>query len=242
MSLIKQFPSELAIDKAITEVERLLDSGARNGHLSATDDIRIRHELDLIKELKKAYPGVKPGIDPVERELRTEEVRFMSMDLRTLQNWLQRSLRKDGDNDEAREEVTRLLHRIDLAYFSHRLSKQDVSSLLTAVDEAFRKAANGAELATQCRELQGRMDMMVADYSMSPAQVAPRLNEINRLIALLKFDQAPLTRERDRIQQYLNGFEQLSPPQKYGVSIVAAAELEMLRKRVNAQLKLQGAS
>lgn len=237
-----QFPSEVDIDKAILEVERLLDSGARNGNLSALDDIRIRHELDLVKEVKKAWPGVKPGIDPVERELRLEEVRFMCMDLRTMQNWLQRSLRKDGDNDEAREELVRLLHRIDLAYFSHRITKQDVASLLTAVDEALRKSANGAELATKCRELEGRMDMMVSDFSMSPAQITPRLNEINRLITMLKIDQSSATRERDRIQQYLSGYEQLEPAKKYGVSIVAAAELEMLRKRINAQLKVQGAS
>lgn len=238
----RQFPNETDIDKAIVEVERLLDSGARNGNLSAFDDIRIRHELDLVKELKKAYPGVKHGIDPVEKELRLEEVRFMCLDLRTMQNWLQRSLRKDGDNDVAREELVRLMHRIDLAYFSHRITRQDVASLLASVDEALRTSKNGDELATKCREMEGRMDMMVSDFSMSPAQITPRLNEINRLITLLKIDQGSAARERDRIQQFLNGYEQLEPAKKYGVSIVAAAELEMLRKRINAQLKAQGAS
>lgn len=238
----RQFPNEVDIDKAIIEVERLLDSGARNGNLLANDDVRVRHELDLIKEIKKAYPGTKPGIDPVEKELRLEEIRYMSMDLRWLQNWLGRVLRKDGDNSESREQLARLMHRIVLSYYSHRITKRDVDRLLAELDVALRTISDDKSLGAKYREMQGEMDMMVADWSMSPAQITPRLNDINRMIASLHRDQSTVSRERDRIQQYLNGFEQLPAPQKFGVSIVAATELEMLRKKVDELLRQQGAS
>lgn len=237
-----QFPNEVDIDKAIVEVERLLDSGARNGNLSAEDDIRVRHELDLIKEIKKAYPGVKPGIDPVEKELRLEEIRYMSMDLRCLQDWLGRALRKDGDNSESREQLSRLMHRIVLSYYSHRITKHDVDRLLAAIDVDLRTISDEAVLGAKYKELQGQMDMMVADWSLSPAQITPRVNDVNRMLASVHRDQSTVTRERDRIQQYLNGFDQLPAPQKYGVSIVAATELEMLRKKVDELIRQQGAS
>src|SRR5262249_8301023 len=83
---VNQFPTEQDLDKAIVEVKRLLDSGAVNGHLNAWDDARIEHELELVKKVKAAYPGPNPGIDPIEKELRMEEVRYMSQDLRFMQD------------------------------------------------------------------------------------------------------------------------------------------------------------
>src|SRR5262249_19338514 len=111
-------PPEADLDKAIVEVQRLLDSGARNGNLSADDGVRLQHELNMVKEFKKAYPGPNPGVDLVERELRKEEVRFMSCDLRMMQDWLGRVLRNDGDTQKGHEQMLRLIRRMDIAMFS----------------------------------------------------------------------------------------------------------------------------
>ncbi len=233
-------PTEADVDKAIAEVQRLLDSGARNGNLSARDGVRIQHELNLIKELKKAYPGPTPGVDLVERELRKEEVRFMSLDLRMLQDWLGRVLRKDGETEVGREQLLRLVRRLDLASFSGRISSQDVNTLLAGLDTAIKTASNDKDLAKKVMSLEEQLDMMVSDFSMQPADTVSRLSDISSLISKLKQDQSTAAAEKDRIQRMLSDLDSDQTPARYGVSVVAASELEMLRNKVFAMLKAQG--
>lgn len=233
-------PSEADLDKAIAEVTRLLDSGARNGNLSAIDGMRIQHELDLIKNLKKAYPGPKPGVDLVERELRKEEVRYMALDLRMLQDWLGRVLRKDGETEEGREQVLRLVRRLGLADFSHRINDKDVDVILADIDTAIKTSNNDAELAQKAKDIEGKLDMMVSDFSMEPANTSSRTSNIASLIGKLKLDQSSASADKDRIQRMLSGYDTLPATKKYGVSFVAASELEMVRNKVKALLKTQG--
>lgn len=233
-------PSENDLNKAIQEVERLLDSGARNGNLSARDAVRLLHELQLVKELKKAYPGPTPGVDLVERELRKEEVRFMAIDLRMMQDWLGRVLRKDGEVQEGREQVLRLVRRIDLAIFSHRITDQDANNLLSGLDEAIKKSNNDSELASNVRNLQEQLDMMVADFSLQPAETKARVSDISSLVAQLKMDQSSASADKDRIQRIISQMDsQDSAAKKYGMSVVAASELEMLRNKVFPMIKAQ---
>lgn len=236
----KTMPSEADITKAIAEVQRLLDAGAINGNLMADDDVRIRHELELIKKIRTSYPGPNPGIDPVEKELRGEEVRFMSLDLRFLQDWLGRVLRKDGEVAEGREQVLRAVRRIDLAYTSHRITDTDMNSLIDSLNDSIKNASNDADLVASCRALEGRMDMMVSDYSMVPANAELRLKNITAMIARLSGEsQAVSNNDRNRIQQFLARTTGGTAAQKYGASIVASAELEMLRGKIKRALKYQ---
>ena len=236
----KTLPSEADLSKAIAEVQRLLDSGASNGNLMADDDVRIQHELELIKKIQASYPGPNPGIDPVEKELRGEEVRFISLDLRFLQDWLGRVLRKDGDVAEGREQVLRAVRRIDLAYFSHRITDNDMASLLDSLNDSIKNAANDADLVASCRALEGRMDMMVSDYSMVPANTELRMKNIAAMITRLNGDaQAVSNNDRTRIQQFLARTAGGTAAQRYGASIVASAELELLRSKVKRALKYQ---
>lgn len=233
-------PSEVDVDKAIAEVNRLLDSGARNGNLSAIDGLRMQHELYLISELKKAYPGPNPGIDLVERELRKEEVRFMSLDLRFLQDWLGRVLRKDGEVQEGREQVMRLVRRLDLADFTHRISDKDVDVILSDLNTAIAKSSNDDQLAENCKNIEGKLDMMISDFSMSPANTTARASNIASLISRLKLDQSSASADKDRIQRLMNSADSMPAAKKYGVSFVAASELEMVRSKVMGMLKAQG--
>lgn len=234
-------PTEADVDKAIVEVQRLLDSGARNGNLSAADGVRIQHELNLIKELKKAYPGPNPGVDLVERELRKEEVRFMSIDLRMLQDWLGRVLRADGGTMVGREQILRIVRRLGLAMFSHRIVEQDVTAILAGLDEAIKSSPNNdPELATKLETLERQLDMMVSDFSMQPADTAARLSNVSALINNLKVDQSSAAADKDRIQRLVSGLDSMDPSKKYGMSVVAASELEMIRAKVNPMVKAQG--
>jgi hypothetical protein len=238
----KILPLESEIDKAIVEVQRLLDSGAQNGNLGAFDDVRLQHELELVKQLKKAYPGPNPGIDPVERELRFEEMRFASEDLRFLQDWLGRVLRSDGESVEAREQFFRVVRRIDLAYYSHRITDKDVTSLFQQLNDALHTATEDNAFMAKCVEIEGRMDMMVSDYSMEPAKAGARLKSISASISKMTNGRDQAAGEKDRIQQILAGYDSMSVANKYGTSIVAAAEAEMLRNRVRALLRSSGVS
>jgi len=231
-------PSEKDVDNAIAEVQRLLDSGARNGNLSASDGVRIQHELNLVKMIKKSYPGPTPGVDLVERELRKEEVRFMSLDLRMMQDWLGRVLRKDGDTEVGREQLLRLVRRLDLA--THRIVESDVNTILAGVDDAIKTASNDVELAKKIMALEEQLDMMVSDFSMQPADTAARMSNISSLISQLKSDQSSAAADKDRIQRYLANLDSLETPNKYGKSVVAASELEMVRKKVYPILRAQG--
>lgn len=238
----KGLPLEADIDKAIIEVQRLIDSGARNGNLSAQDNVRLQHELELVKQIKNSYPGPNPGIDPVEKELRAEEVRFMCLDLRFLQNWLGRVLRKDGDNDASREELSRLLNRIDLAFFTHRISGYDMAEVMSLVDRAIKDAKTPEQLTQRCRDIQGQLDMMISDYSMAPAQTEARVVAISRLVGMLGADQSGPRNDLDRIQRNLLSLDKMDTPARYGKSLVYAAELEMVRSQVNQLLKAQRVS
>ena len=233
-------PSEADLDTAIVEVQRLLDSGARNGNLSAADAVRFQHELNMIKELKKIYPGANPGIDKVKRELRNEEIRFMSLDLRMMQDWLGRVLRADGSTMPGREQVLRLVRYLDLAMFSHRITEDDVTAILFGLDFALRTSANDDELVQKVGNLQGQLDMMVSDFSLQPAETAVRAAGVGKLINGLKFDQSSACADKDRIQRVINTLATMDGARKYAMSVVTASELEMIRKQVNAMLKAQG--
>lgn len=232
-------PPEADLDKAIVEVQRLLDSGARNGNLSADDGVRLQHELNLVKEFKKAYPGPNPGVDLVERELRKEEVRFMALDLRMMQDWLGRVLRNDGETQKGREQTLRLIRRLDLAMFSHRITADDVNKILASLDDAI-KTTKGDELADRVLDLEGQLDMMVSDFSMQPADTAARLSDISSLISKLKVDQSSAAADKDRIQRLVSNLDAQDTPKRYGISVVAASELEMVRNKVYPMLKAQG--
>lgn len=236
----KIIPTEREVSVAIDEVQRLLNSGAKNGNLSAFDDVRLQHELELVKQLKKAYPGANPGIDPVERELRYEEMRFASLDLRFLQDWLGRVLRKDGEAVENRDQLYRVLRRIDLAYFSHRITDRDVVSLFNQLNNAMRMQKHDADFVAKCQEIQGRMDMMVSDYAMEPAQTATRLQDISQSINKMTVGRDQAASEKERIQSIAASMNSMSAPDKFGTSIVAAAEAEMLRARVRVLLRQSG--
>ena len=236
----KSMPTEQEVSTGITEVQRLLNSGARNGNLNAFDDVRMQHELELIKELKQAYPGPNPGIDPIERELRMEEVRFMSLDLRFLQDWLGRVLRKDGEVIEAREQVLRAVRRIDLALFSHRIRKEEALGLLSDISNAMRDSRSETELATRCRALEAKMDMMISDFSMVPAKNALRAAYISQLLDQLRIEHDAVASDLQRIQGMVASVKDMPEgSQKYGASIVAAYELERLRNQVRSLLKMQ---
>lgn len=235
-------PTESDLDKAIVEVQRLLDSGARNGNLSADDGVRLQHELNLVKELKKSYPGPTPGVDLVERELRKEEVRFMALDLRMMQDWLGRVLRNDGDTSEGREQILRLVRRIDLAKFSHRITDKDANDLLAGLDEAIKQGAKDKDVVERLASLERQLDMTVSDFSMQPADTAARLSNVSSLISKLKIDQSSASADKDRIYRVVGGLDSLDAAKKYGMSVVAASELEMLRKKVYPMLKAQGVS
>lgn len=239
-------PTEPKIDKAIVEVQRLLDSGARNGNLSASDGVRLQHELNLVKELKKAYPGPNPGVDLVERELRKEEVRFMSCDLRMMQDWLGRVLRKDGETQVGREATLRLVRRLDLAKFSHRITDADVNKIMAKLNDAIHNTSQNMdvtsenELAKKCAGLQEELDMMISDFSLQPADTAARLSDIASLITKLKVDQSAAAADKDRIQRLVSNLDTLDTAKKYGISVVAASEAEMVRNRVYPMLRAQG--
>ena len=233
-------PSEKDLDKAIAEVTRLLESGARNGNLGAIDGLRIQHELELIIKLKTAYPGPTPGVDLVERELRKEEVRYMAIDLRMLQDWLGRVLRKDGETEEGREQVQRLIRRLSIADFSHRINDKDVDVIIADIDTAIKNSTTDAQLAANCKDIEGKLDMMVSDFSMIPANTSARASNISAMIGRLKLDQSSASADKDRIVRMLNGLDTEQTAKKYGISFVAASELEMVRNKVLGMLKTQG--
>lgn len=236
-------PTESDLDKGIVEVQRLLDGGARNGNLSADDGVRLQHELNMVKEFKKAYPGPNPGVDLVERELRKEEVRFMSMDIRMMQDWLGRVLRQDGDTSQSREAMLRLVRRLDIAMFSHRIVEADVQTLLASLDDAIKTSTDENDLTNKIEKLESQLDMMVSDFSMQPADTAARVSNISSLISQLKADQSSASADKDRIQRtLLSNLDSLDTAKKYGISVVAASELEMVRKKVYPMLKAQGTS
>ncbi|HEY9793944.1 MAG TPA: hypothetical protein V6D22_26345 [Candidatus Obscuribacterales bacterium] len=236
-----QLPSEGDIDKAIIEVKRLMDSGADNGHLNAFDDVRIQHELELVKKVKQAYPGPNPGIGPIEKELRMEEVRFMSLDLRFLQDNLGRMLRHDGESGEGREQMLRAMRRMDLAHFSHRITDEDVKSLTNDITYAIKHAINDKDLAERGRGIEMKMDMMISDFSMTPARTEARYKYVSQLVSQLKGQRDAVSPELDRLGRLTDTVNHMQEgPQKYGASIVASAELEIFRKRVQELLQAQG--
>lgn len=233
----KQLPSEETIDYAIKEVQRLIDSGIKNGNIGHSDATKLQQELELVKELKNAYPGQLSGVDPFERELRLEELRFMAVDLRFMQDWLARLLRQDGDADESREQLLAALRRTNLAYFTHRISREDVGAILALVYEAFRTKEQAKQLAF-CNEIQGKLSMMIADYSWKPVDVTPRLAELGSLISKLNQSDT-VSSEKNRIEGMYKNLPQTSNTEKIGANIVAGAELEILRNKVKALLKAQ---
>jgi hypothetical protein len=233
-------PAETDIDKAIVEVQRLLDAGARNGHLSALDNVRIHHELELIKRLKTAYPGPNAGIDPIEKELRMEEVRFMSLDLRFLQDWLGRLLRADGETLVAREQVLRTLRRTDLALFSHRITHKDALGIIQQINTVIRDAKNDTQIAVGAEALEGKLDMMISDFSMQPADVSLRVAAVAQDVARLRDGRDDATRDFEHAQRLAEVVRSMPEgPQKYGQSIVAATELEMIRHKLEPVLQRQ---
>ena len=229
-------PSQEEIDYAISEVQRLIDGGIKNGNLGHTDATRLQQELELVKAINKSYPGPNPGVDPFEKELRHEEVRFMASDIRFLQDWLARLLRKDGDTDQGREQILTIVRRADLAFFTHRIAEADVVAILNLVSQALR-AENKVERLAILKEGQGKLDMMIADYSWKPVDVAARVQELNKMIAKLKNAQGEASAERDRIEGILRSLPQSSSPEKVGANIVAGSELELLRSKVASLLK-----
>ncbi|MFA6208032.1 MAG: hypothetical protein WCT03_19090 [Candidatus Obscuribacterales bacterium] len=229
-------PSQEEIDYAISEVQRLIDGGIKNGNLGHTDATRLQQELELVKAINKSYPGPNPGVDPFEKELRFEEVRFMASDIRFLQDWLARLLRKDGDTDQSREQILTIVRRADLAFFTHRIAEADVVAILNLVSQALRTEDKVERLA-MLKEGQGKLDMMIADYSWKPVDVAVRVEELNKMIAKLKNAQGEASAERDRIEAILRTLPQSSSPEKVGANIVAGSELELLRSKVASLLK-----
>jgi hypothetical protein len=234
----RQLPSERDLDVSINEVQRLINAGVKNGHLGALDEVRIQHELELVKQMKRAYPGPTPGIDPIEKELRMEEVRFMSMDLRFLHDWLGRLLRKDGETLVAREQVLRVLRRTDLAYFSHRITHADAVSLVHQLNDAIRTSRNDNELARSANALQGKLDMMVSDFAMTAANTQLRQVNVGQDLGRLRFDRDDAVRDFDHASR-LAETEQRMPEgaEKYGNSIVAATELETIREKIQPLLQ-----
>lgn len=236
----KTLPTEQDIDAAILEVKRLLDSGALNGHIHPFNEVRIQHELDLISKVKQAYPGPNPGIDPIKKELRMEEVRFMSLDLRFLQDWLGRALRHDGEVIEAREEVLRVVRRTDLAYFSHRITKDQAMELLADVEDAIRQAKNNKNLSGRCRGIEAKMDKLVSDFSMEPVRLSLRYRGVSEAVSSLKVDRDSAAADLNRIGDFATRVKNMPEgPQKFGASIVAAEELEILRKGIDPLLHVE---
>lgn len=229
------FPSEEKIDYAIKEVQRLIDSGVDNGNLGHADATRLQQELELVKALKRSYPGSNPGIDPFERELRMEELQFMATDLRFMQDWLAQVLRNDGDADESRQQLMRVIRRTDLAYFTHRISKKDVSTIMANITTALKHPALSEQMS-KCKSMQGLLDMMIADYSWKPVDVSPRFTETGKLIARLRSSSAADS-EKSRIETMLQGLPKATNTEKIGAFIVAGTELEMLRNKVKIVLK-----
>ena len=78
---------------------------------------------------------------------------------------------------------------------------------------------------------------MVADFSMEPAETTARLQDLTARITRLNTGRDAAGSDENRIQQLLVGMDQLPAPEKYGRSVVAAAELELLRNKVNALLR-----
>lgn len=229
-------PDEDQIEYAIKEVQRLIDSGIKNGNIGHQDATRLQQELELVKAIKKAYPGPLPGVDPFERELRVEEVRFMTSDIRFLQDWLAQLLRNDGDASQARQEMLIALRRANLAYFSGRISKWDASAVLSNIYASLKASDNPQEQLVAARNTQGLLDMMIADYSWRPVDVATRVSEVGALISKLKSPSGP-ENEKARIEGMLQGLPQSNNPEKIGAFIVAGTELEMLRNKVRSLLK-----
>ncbi len=229
-------PSQEELNYAISEVQRLIDGGIKNGNLGHADATRIQQELELVKAINTSYPGPNPGVDPFERELRNEEVRFMASDIRFLQDWLARLLRKDGDTDQSREQILTIVRRADLAYFTHRITAADVVSILDLVSTALRTEDSVARMNI-LREGQGKLDMMIADYSWKPVDVAVRVQELNKMIGKLKRSQSEVTAEKDRIEAILRTLPTNTSTEKVGANIVAGSELELLRNKVAGLLK-----
>ena len=229
-------PTEDEIKYACQDIQRLIDSGIKNGNLGHTDATRLQQELELVKELDKAYPGPLPGVDPFEKELRKEEVRYMASDIRFMQDWLARLLRKDGDTNAAREQLLTVLRRTNLAYFTHRISKSDVNAILALMFTAL-KSTDAKEQVKLAQVGQGKLDMMIADYSWKPVDVASRVQELDKLIAKLKHSKDDANSEKVRIEAMLRTLPQNTSPEKVGATIVAGSELELLRNRVASVLK-----
>jgi len=229
-------PSQEELNYAISEVQRLIDGGVKNGNLGHADATRLQQELELVKAINTSYPGPNPGVDPFERELRNEEVRFMASDIRFLQDWLARLLRKDGDTDQTREQILTIVRRADLAYFTHRITEADVNSILSLINTALL-TENPVSRMNLLREGQGKLDMMIADYSWKPVDVAVRVQELNKLIGKLKNSQGEVTAEKDRIEAILRTLPSNTSTEKIGANIVAGLELELLRNKVAGLLK-----
>lgn len=229
-------PSEDEIKYACKEVQRLIDSGIQNGHLGQADATRLQQELELVKEIDKAYPGPLPGIDPFEKELRKEEVRFMASDIRFMQDWLAHLLRKDGDTNAPREQLLTVLRRTNLAYFTHRISRSDVNAILAVVYTALKSTSNDDQVKL-AQQAQGKLDMMIADYSWKPVDVAGRMQELDKMIGKLKHSKSDAAEEKNRIEAMLRTLPQNTSPEKVGANIVAGSELELLRNRVASVLK-----
>lgn len=229
-------PTEDELKYACQEVQRLIDSGIKNGNIGQADATRLQQELELVKQIDKAYPGPLPGIDPFEKELRHEEVRFMASDIRFMQDWLARLLRKDGDTNASREQLLTVLRRTNLAYFTHRISRSDVNSILALMYTAF-KSTDGKEQVKLAQLGQGKLDMMIADYSWKPVDVATRMQELDKMIAKLKHSKSDANEEKNRIEAMLRSLPQNTSPEKVGATIVAGSELELLRNRVASVLK-----
>jgi hypothetical protein len=188
--------------------------------------------------MKRAYPGPTPGIDPIEKELRMEEVRFMAMDLRFLHDWLGRLLRKDGETLVAREQVLRLLRRTDLAYFSHRITHTDALNMVHQLNDAIRSSHNDNELARAANALQGKLDMMVSDFAMTPANTQLRQVNVGQDVGRLRSDRDDAVRDFDHASRLAETVQRMPEgAEKYGNSIVAATELETIRQKLQPLLQ-----
>jgi len=74
---------------------------------------------------------------------------------------------------------------------------------------------------------------------LQPADTEARLANIGTMINSLKSDQSSAASDKDRIGRICSGLNSLEAPKKYGMSVVAASELEMVRKKVNPMLRAQ---
>ena len=237
----RKIPTEGEVDIALSEVQRLIDAGLKNGNLGQVEATRLQHELELCKAIKREYPGSKPGVDPYERELRGEEIRFIAEDLRFIQDWLARSLRQDSDTYAVRDQILTALRRTNLAYYSGRISREDALSVINKIYDTLRDDSDDKQLIV-CRDLEGKLDMMISDYSWKPVDVAARDAELKNLIARLGMHQEVAADEKGRIDAALRDLPSTNNTQRIGASIVTGTELELLRKKVIAALKTQKAN